>query len=240
KLGNANLAQHKFHHPYPAEVSERAIARPFYPTGASLLAPPEEYNSTSTSSIVARPLLLPGPYVPRTYGPVLLQPGVVLIQNWSTYSGQASPALSPGSQPSAFAATLEEKHFPERPGEPVCQYYMKTGDCKFGSSCRYHLLTRLHQRKTLKRYLPIHALCHMVELVLNYVTYWAAGLQPCSFYMQRGFCKFSGICKFDHPMETLVRYSPSTSSLPDTPNAPNNMESGPSSIANMQMSCGGS
>lgn len=61
-------------------------ARPFYPTSPSLPVPPEEYNSTSTSSRVAGPQLLPGPYVPGTYGPVLLHPGVVTIQNWSTYS----------------------------------------------------------------------------------------------------------------------------------------------------------
>ncbi|XP_047309825.1 zinc finger CCCH domain-containing protein 32-like [Impatiens glandulifera] len=34
----------------------------------------------------------------------------------------------------------KEQPFPERPGQPECQYYMKTGDCKFGSSCRYHHL----------------------------------------------------------------------------------------------------
>lgn len=28
--------------------------------------------------------------------------------------------------------------FPERPGEPECQFYMKTGDCKFGAVCRFH------------------------------------------------------------------------------------------------------
>ena len=31
-----------------------------------------------------------------------------------------------------------ERVFPERPGQPDCQYYLKSGDCKFGSSCRYH------------------------------------------------------------------------------------------------------
>lgn len=77
----------KFHHPdQPADVSAPAAARPFYPTVSSLPAPPEEYNSTSTSSRVARPQLVPGSYVPGTYGPVFLHPGVVTIQNWSTYS----------------------------------------------------------------------------------------------------------------------------------------------------------
>lgn len=32
----------------------------------------------------------------------------------------------------------KEQAFPERPGEPECQYYLKTGDCKFGVTCRYH------------------------------------------------------------------------------------------------------
>lgn len=30
------------------------------------------------------------------------------------------------------------KEFPQRPDQPECQYFMRTGDCKFGSSCRYH------------------------------------------------------------------------------------------------------
>ncbi|KAK4717522.1 hypothetical protein R3W88_015860 [Solanum pinnatisectum] len=227
----------KFHHPDHAEVSAPATARPFYPTSPSLPAPSEEYNSTSTSSRVARPQLLPGPYVPGTYGPVLLHPGVVTIQNWSTYSGPVSPALSPGAQPSAgmasiygmpqlasstaaFAApyspihsaagpsssALKENRFPERPGQPVCQYYMKTGDCKFGSSCKFHHPADWIATKTDCAFSPL-------GLPLR------PGVQPCSFYMQRGFCKFGGTCKFDHPMGT-VRYSPSASSLPDIPNAP--------------------
>lgn len=27
---------------------------------------------------------------------------------------------------------------PERPDQPECQYYMKTGSCKYGTSCKYH------------------------------------------------------------------------------------------------------
>lgn len=32
----------------------------------------------------------------------------------------------------------EQQSFPQRPDQPECQYFMRTGDCKFGSSCRYH------------------------------------------------------------------------------------------------------
>lgn len=28
--------------------------------------------------------------------------------------------------------------FPERPGQPECSYFLKTGDCKFRAACKYH------------------------------------------------------------------------------------------------------
>lgn len=28
--------------------------------------------------------------------------------------------------------------FPERPGEPECSYFLKTGHCKFKSNCKFH------------------------------------------------------------------------------------------------------
>lgn len=47
------------------------------------------------------------------------------------------------------SSTSQKEHlFPERPGQPECQYYMKTGDCKFGSSCRYHHPPELVAPKT--------------------------------------------------------------------------------------------
>ncbi|KAM7501273.1 hypothetical protein LguiB_000177 [Lonicera macranthoides] len=47
------------------------------------------------------------------------------------------------------------------------------------------------------------------------------GVQPCTFYLQKGHCKFGHACKFDHPIiGTTVRYSPSASSLTNIPIAP--------------------
>ncbi|GFY85250.1 zinc finger C-x8-C-x5-C-x3-H type family protein [Actinidia rufa] len=51
------------------------------------------------------------------------------------YTGAYFP-LPDSAGPSS--SSQKEHAFPERPGQPECQYYMKTGDCKFGSSCRYH------------------------------------------------------------------------------------------------------
>lgn len=59
-----------------------------------------------------------------------------------TQLASSSPTLARpySSLPSGIgvsSSSLKEQVFPERPGEPECQYYIKTGDCKFGLSCRY-------------------------------------------------------------------------------------------------------
>ncbi|KAK8961109.1 hypothetical protein KSP40_PGU007762 [Platanthera guangdongensis] len=43
-----------------------------------------------------------------------------------------------GSVPMGQYASQRGSVFPERPGEPECQFYVKTGDCKFGAVCRFH------------------------------------------------------------------------------------------------------
>lgn len=52
--------------------------------------------------------------------------------------GLARPYTSVPSAVGPSSSSPSEQVFPERPGEPECQYYLKTGDCKYGPSCRYH------------------------------------------------------------------------------------------------------
>lgn len=33
---------------------------------------------------------------------------------------------------------MQGEDFPERPGEPECSFFIKTGDCKFKSNCKFH------------------------------------------------------------------------------------------------------
>lgn len=65
-------------------------------------------------------------------------------------------ALSPGSSSDTITTNLvynskhlgdpvssgslltSVQHFPERSDKPECRYYMKTGSCKYGSTCKYH------------------------------------------------------------------------------------------------------
>ena len=61
-----------------------------------------------------------------------------LTQLSSSTPSLAGPYPSLPSSTGLSSSNQKEQTFPERPGEPECQYYLRTGDCKFGSSCRYH------------------------------------------------------------------------------------------------------
>lgn len=56
-------------------------------------------------------------------------------------------SLSPVTSTSVFGGSgsidqaytfASASHLPERPGEPECRYFMNTGNCKYGSDCKYH------------------------------------------------------------------------------------------------------
>ncbi|KAL3697797.1 hypothetical protein R1sor_011873 [Riccia sorocarpa] len=118
----------------------------------------------------------------------------------------ASAAMGLPSLQSQQSLGSQKDNFPERPGQPECQYYMKTGDCKFGVTCKYH-----HPKD---RATPSPT-CGLSPMGLPL----RPGAQPCTFYTRYGLCKFGPTCKFDHPLSGLP-YSPSASSLTDLPVAP--------------------
>ncbi|RWW27025.1 hypothetical protein GW17_00008572 [Ensete ventricosum] len=109
----------------------------------------------------------------------------------------------PGSVSMGLYAVPRENIFPERPGQPECQFYMKTGDCKFGAVCRFH-----HPRERL---IPTPN-CVLSPLGLPL----RPGEPLCVFYSRYGICKFGPNCKFDHPMGTFT-YGLSESSMADVP-----------------------
>ncbi|KAG6431870.1 hypothetical protein SASPL_103440 [Salvia splendens] len=182
---------------------------------------PELYDSTTSSYRVGRPSLFPGSFVAGAYGPMLLpgvvpipnwsphsgpvspapSPGAqASVGASSVYGlsqlGSSSPAfrgayshlpLSAGSS----GSIVQEQKFPQRPGQPDCKYYMRTGDCKYGPSCRYN-------------HTEFNCALSPLGLPLR------PRVQACSFYMQNGQCKFGRTCKYDHPIATL-KYSPASS-----------------------------
>ncbi|KAJ8898819.1 hypothetical protein K2173_007244 [Erythroxylum novogranatense] len=197
---------------------------------------PDQYGTASTSFRGRAPLLpgsyLQGAYGPLLFSPGLVpvpgwspysapvspvlspgaQPAVGATSLYGITQLQAStptlagPYLSFSSSVGHSSSNHREQTFPERPGEPECRHYLRTGDCKYGSSCRYH---HPHDQVVPRTNCILSPLGLPLRL----------GAQPCSFYLQNGRCKFGSTCKFDHPMGTL-RYSPSASSLIDVPVAP--------------------
>uniref|UniRef100_A0A0D3ELY5 C3H1-type domain-containing protein n=1 Tax=Oryza barthii TaxID=65489 RepID=A0A0D3ELY5_9ORYZ len=119
------------------------------------------------------------------------------------YGGPYVPYASSTGQSSN---NQQEHGFPERPGQPDCQYYMRTGDCKFGATCKYHHPRELSAPKS--GYM-VNSLCLPLR----------PGAQPCAYYAQNGYCRYGVACKYDHPMGTLG-YSPSALPLSDMPIAP--------------------
>ncbi|XP_020529734.1 zinc finger CCCH domain-containing protein 32 isoform X2 [Amborella trichopoda] len=225
----------KFHHPQPVNTSLQTTPAPqFYPTVHSPSQPsPQQYGGGMASWQVARSPFLPGSYVQGPYSPVILHPGVVPLPGWSAYPPPVTPVASPGAQQPVGTGSLyglsptatpypgffspvsssvagpsgtKENTFPERPGQPECQFYMRTGDCKYGSTCRYH-----H---------PPDRIVPQTNCTLSPIGFpLRPGAPTCSFYAQHGVCKFGPTCKFDHPLGSLS-YSPSASSLADMPVAP--------------------
>ncbi|XP_073050319.1 zinc finger CCCH domain-containing protein 34-like isoform X2 [Primulina eburnea] len=218
-----------------------------YPTVQSSVQSSQQYGVVSSNWPVPRPTVLSGPYVPGNYGPLLLPPGVVPVPGWTPYPASVSPVASPSSQPTGAAgpvygiaqlspsatayagpylsvtsagllsSSLEEHAFPERPGQPECRYFVRTGNCKFGSTCKYHHPPEWNAPKT-------DFVLSLMGLPLR------PGKSVCSHYAQNGVCKFGPSCKFDHPM-SILSYSPSTSSLTDMPVGPYPMGSTNATLA---------
>ncbi|KAK6919298.1 Zinc finger, CCCH-type, partial [Dillenia turbinata] len=74
--------------------------------------------------------------------------------------------------------------YPDRPGEPDCIFYLRTGLCGYGSNCRFNHPPHASQVAEFKGELP-----QRVE-------------QPdCGYYLKTGTCKYGSTCKYHHPRD---------------------------------------
>eukprot|EP00775_Hariotina_reticulata_P013052 gene13052-13179_t len=71
--------------------------------------------------------------------------------------------------------------FPSRPGKQLCDFYSKTGHCKYGSDCVYD-----------------HPAEYAVQLTEEGLPF-RPGEPVCTFYYKTMQCKFGPSCKFHHP-----------------------------------------
>ncbi|PPR96135.1 hypothetical protein GOBAR_AA24531 [Gossypium barbadense] len=151
----------KFHHPQPSGTSMSASAPQFYQPvqygGIStnvewqqaLHLYPGSYRSRGRLMIWSLEKVYDGAFLSGLLKAIpVLSPGAQpaagatslygLTHLSSSTPSLAGPYSSLPSSTGLSRSNQKEHTFPERPGEPECQYYLRTGDCKFGSSCRYH------------------------------------------------------------------------------------------------------
>ncbi|OVA20029.1 zinc finger protein [Macleaya cordata] len=215
----------KFHHPQPATLGAvLPVTGPTaYGSAGSTVAPPSgfPYAGGLPAWSLPRAPSISGPPMQgsQAYMPVVLSSSQGLLPaqpGWSTYMGTMTSVSSTNVLGSNLVYTSKHQgesgssgpvhspsfpQFPERPEQPECQYYMKTGRCKFGPTCKYH-----HPREKI------------TPLATNSMGPYGLPLRPgqtvCTFYKLYGICKYGSACKFDHPLAGFYNYGVSMPSLP--------------------------
>ncbi|KAG8387058.1 hypothetical protein BUALT_Bualt03G0213800 [Buddleja alternifolia] len=77
--------------------------------------------------------------------------------------------------------------YPDRPGEPDCIYFLRTGTCGYGSNCRFNHPTNADGQ---------------VNVVKNTNALPERAGQPdCGYYLKTGTCKYGSTCKYHHPKD---------------------------------------
>ncbi|KAK4350620.1 hypothetical protein RND71_029933 [Anisodus tanguticus] len=200
----------RFHHPDPTTVAGADPSSGYNHAGAVPVQAASQSAASSWSS--PRALNDTAPYVPMVYPPTqgITSPNT----EWNGYQAPVYPTSEQRlPTPPAFAMNnpatktnlyprpqqpLLIEEYPERPGQPECSYFIKTGDCKYRSNCKFH-----------------HPKSRISKANSNILNDKGLPLRPdqtvCSFYSRYGICKFGPACKFDHP-ENYVGSASSTQS----------------------------
>uniref|UniRef100_A0A0D9XYG6 C3H1-type domain-containing protein n=1 Tax=Leersia perrieri TaxID=77586 RepID=A0A0D9XYG6_9ORYZ len=80
---------------------------------------------------------------------------------------------------------VPSEEYPERPGQPECQHFVKSGFCKFRMKCKYH-----HPRSQVP---PSAGALSPLGLPIK-------PDQPvCTYYGRYGVCKYGPACAYNHP-----------------------------------------
>ncbi|KAF8408361.1 hypothetical protein HHK36_007510 [Tetracentron sinense] len=193
----------RFHHPDPTAVGG-CDPPSGYLNGGSVPLCSSASQSAVTSWSSLRISNETGPYMDTStsYVPVMLSPrqGVHPNPEWNGYQALVYPPERSIHPPSALVvnnltkqADASRHHqqqmlveeFPERPGQPDCSYFVKTGDCKYRYGCKFN-----HPKNRA----PKSPVCVLNDKGLP--------LRPdqdiCMHYSRYGICKFGPACRFDH------------------------------------------
>ncbi|KAH9720633.1 zinc finger CCCH domain-containing protein 43 [Citrus sinensis] len=188
----------RFNHPDPTAVGGSDSPSGYGNGGSVSSQAPSQASIGSWSS--PRALNEPAPFVPMMYSPT---PGVPSQNSeWNGYqsplypqerSVQSAPTYVINNNPLVDNVQIIHQpqmlvdEFPERPGQPECSYFLRTGDCKYKSNCKYH-----HPKNRIPKSPP----CTLSDKGLPL----RPGQNVCSYYSRYGICKFGPACKYDHPI----------------------------------------
>ncbi|XP_010929994.1 zinc finger CCCH domain-containing protein 65 isoform X2 [Elaeis guineensis] len=205
RTGSCKFATNcKYHHPDPTAVGgqdprsgHRNSEPPQHGLGAPQVPmtwPVQRMSNEPISFLNASPSYVPGMILPPQ--------GFHSNPEWNGYQAPVSPLFPPDIHARNSASTINHKtnkgdipvsqqvpvdEYPERPGQPECQYFMKHGVCKFKTACKFH------HPKTRPQTVPVG--------VLSPVGLPLKPDQPvCTHYNRFGVCKYGPSCKFDHPI----------------------------------------
>ncbi|KAF9671660.1 hypothetical protein SADUNF_Sadunf12G0070700 [Salix dunnii] len=189
----------KYNHPDPTAVGGSDHPPTFLNGGSASLPAPSPSSVGSWSS--PRALNDPSSFIPIVFSPNQGVPPQ--SPDWNGYQAPLYPperSLHPplsyalinlATESNVYAPQQQQivvDEFPERPGQPQCSFYMRFGDCKFKSNCKFH-----HPKNRISQSPP---------LTLNDK---GLPLRPdqniCSHYSRYGICKFGPACKFDHSIQ---------------------------------------
>ncbi|KAK3136444.1 hypothetical protein QOZ80_5BG0434710 [Eleusine coracana subsp. coracana] len=197
----------KFHHPDPSNTSSKEPVLE-HENGDT---PQQTVQGPSQTSVPIWPdqRAMNEHHVPflapaQSYNAGMMPPqGVYPSPDWSGFHQiPLNPYYPPGVPFQHFTAHLNHPmyktadipghqqvatdDYPERPGQPECQHFVRSGFCKYKMKCRYH-----HPRSRLPAPPP-------------------TGLSPlglpikpdqpvCTYYGRFGVCKYGPACMFNHP-----------------------------------------
>ncbi|XP_058195907.1 zinc finger CCCH domain-containing protein 67 isoform X2 [Rhododendron vialii] len=196
----------RFNHPDPTAVGGGDTLSGHGPGGAVPLHGASQSTMSPWSS--PRALSETGPFAPVVFPPTQGIPSPYPERNGHQWLGNDHVYPAPSERrlptPPAFSLNTPAEinfyaphkqpmlidEFPERPGQPECSYFLKTGNCKYKSGCKFH-----HPKNRL----PKTAAPYSPALSDNGLPQ-RPGQNICSHYNRYGICKFGPACKFDHPV----------------------------------------
>lgn len=171
-----------YHNSKGLPVRPGEVDCPFYlKTGSCKYSATCRYNHPERFATMAAAVgqsLIPSPAAHLTAG--LFNPAALMMQAYDPRFTQTAVGMTP---------TV----YPQRPGQVECDFYMKSGECKFGERCKFH-----HPIDRTASTVSAKDAQQNVKLTLAGLPR-REGSVHCPYYMKTGACKYGANCKFDHP-----------------------------------------